>query len=110
MIHVIGGGIFGVTAALELRKRGEQVTLFDAGTLPNPLAESTDISKAVRMDYGADEEYVAHMEIALEGWREWNARWKENLFHETGVTFLTSEMEPGSFEHASSALLRKRGH
>lgn len=110
MIHVIGAGIFGVTAALELRRRGEEVSLFDAGTIPNPLAESTDISKAVRMDYGADEDYVAQMEIALDGWREWNARWKAPLFHETGVTFLTSDMKPGSFEHDSYTLLRKRGH
>jgi glycine/D-amino acid oxidase-like deaminating enzyme len=110
MILVIGGGIFGVTAALELRARGEDVTLVDAGPIPNPLAESTDISKAVRMDYGADEDYVAHMERALEGWREWNARWKEKLFHECGVTFLTSKMEPGTFERASFELLRKRGH
>lgn len=110
MILVIGGGIFGVTAALELRARGQDVTLVDAGAIPNPLAESTDISKAVRMDYGADEEYVARMELSLEGWREWNARWKENLFHEDGITFLTTSMDPGTFERASFELLRSRGH
>src|SRR4051812_40296616 len=55
MILVIGGGIFGVTAALELRARGHEVTLLEQGRIPNPLAESMDVSKAVRMDYGADE-------------------------------------------------------
>ena len=110
MILVIGGGIFGVTAALELRARGEDVTLVDAGSIPNPLAESTDISKAVRMDYGGDVAYVTHMERALEGWREWNARWKESLFHEDGIAFLTTSMDPGTFEHASFELLRSRGH
>src|SRR5262249_54228881 len=57
-----------------------------------------------------DAAYVAHMERALEGWREWNARWKETLFHESGVTFLTPKMEPGTFEHASFELLSARGH
>lgn len=54
MILIAGGGIFGVTAALELRARGHDVMLCDPGALPHPRAESTDISKVVRCDYGAD--------------------------------------------------------
>lgn len=42
------------TAAVAIRKRRYQVALFDPGPLPHPRAESTDISKATRMDYGAD--------------------------------------------------------
>ena len=107
---IIGGGIFGVTAALALRERGLDVTLLDPG-LPHPLAESTDISKVVRMDYGADEDYTQLGEAALAGWRRWNAEWPRPLFHETGVTFLSrSPMEPGGFEHDSFALLARRGH
>ena len=56
-IVVIGSGIFGVSAALELAQRGHKVTLIDPGPLPRPIASSTDISKAVRMDYGSDELY-----------------------------------------------------
>jgi sarcosine oxidase / L-pipecolate oxidase len=108
---VIGGGIFGVTAALELRARGLDVTLADPGPLPHPLAESTDISKVVRSDYGADEDYTALGERALEGWRRWNAAWPVPRFHETGVAFLTrAPMEPGGFEHDSFATLSRRGH
>ena len=70
MVLIIGGGIFGLTAALELRARGADVTLVDSGQLPNPRAESTDLSKAVRMDYGADEDYCARMERALALWRQ----------------------------------------
>ncbi len=111
MIAIVGGGIFGVTAALELRRRGHDVTLIDPGPLPHPLAESTDISKVVRADYGADEEYTARMEIALEGWRRWNAAWPEPLFHETGVLFICrSAMARGGFEHDSFSLLTRRGH
>ncbi len=108
---VAGGGIFGVTASIALCRRGHEVTLIDPGPLPHPLAESTDISKVVRLDYGADEEYAALAERALEGWRRWNRSWPAPLFHETGVTFLSrAPMRPGGFEHDSFALLTRRGH
>jgi glycine/D-amino acid oxidase-like deaminating enzyme len=107
---IVGGGIFGVTTALALRERGHDVTVLDP-EIPHPLAESTDISKVVRVDYGADEDYTALGERALDGWRRWNARWPTPLFHETGVTFLSrSPMEPGGFEHDSYHLLTRRGH
>jgi glycine/D-amino acid oxidase-like deaminating enzyme len=110
-VLVIGGGIFGVTSAIELRTRGCDVTLVDPGPLPHPLAESTDISKVVRSDYGADEDYTALAERALDGWRRWNADWPVPRFHETGVTFLTrGPMQPGGFEHDSFTLLARRGH
>jgi glycine/D-amino acid oxidase-like deaminating enzyme len=110
-VLVIGGGIFGITAALELHARACEVTLVDPGPLPHPLAESTDISKIVRCDYGADEDYTKLGERALDGWRRWNATWRTARFHETGVMFLTrTPLEPGSFEHASYTLLAQRGH
>lgn len=110
-IVVVGAGVFGLTAAIELVLRGSDVTLVDPGPIPHPLAESTDISKAVRMDYGKDELYAAEMEIALDGWRAWNARWTAPLFHEAGVTYLCrSPMRPGGFEHDSYEVLRRRGH
>src|SRR6185437_9008873 len=86
-VAVVGAGIFGVTAALALRRRGHTVSLFDPGPLPHPLAESTDISKIVRLDYGPDDVYLALMESALEGWRRWNEDLGEPLFHEVGVLF-----------------------
>src|SRR5581483_3722170 len=102
---VIGGGVFGVTAALELRARGHDVTLVDQGRIPHPLAESTDVSKAVRMDYGPDEEYAAHMERALVAWR------RNPLFHETGTLYLSrAPMQAGGFERESYRVLTKRGH
>lgn len=110
-VLVVGGGIFGATAALELRARGCAVTLVDPGPLPHPLAESTDLSKVVRCDYGGDEDYTLLGERALDGWRRWNATWRTPRFHETGVAFLSgAPMQPGGFEHDSFALLARRGH
>ncbi len=107
-IAVVGGGIFGIAAAIELVARGCAVTVFDPGQVPHPLAESTDISKIVRLDYGDDALYTAMMETALERWRTWSAA---RFFHETGVLFLRqSAMEPGSFEGDSFELLARRGH
>jgi len=108
---VIGGGIFGVTAALELRHRGWRVTLLDPGPIPREVAASTDISKVVRMDYGADELYTALGEAALAGWDLWNAQFGEALYHEDGFLVLSREaMQPGGFEWESFKLLQRRGH
>lgn len=49
-VAIVGAGIFGVTAALTLARRGHRVTLLDPGPLPHPLAESTDVSKAIRLE------------------------------------------------------------
>ena len=112
---VAGAGVFGVTAALELRARGCAVTLLDAGPIPSPLAASTDVSKVVRMEYGPDRHYMALMEEARDGWLRWNRRWTAEgagpLYHETGVLMVTrAPMAPGGFEHDSFRLLRARGH
>jgi glycine/D-amino acid oxidase-like deaminating enzyme len=110
-ILIIGAGVFGITAALELRARGWRVTVIDPGPVPRPAAASTDISKVVRMDYGADELYTVMAEAALAGWDRWNAGWERPLYHEVGFLLLTQgAMRPGSFEHESFSLLRNRGH
>src|SRR5574341_1120650 len=114
-VAVVGAGAFGVTAAIELARRGHQVTLLDPGPLPHPLAASTDISKVIRMEYGPDVAYMALAERARDGWLGWNAAWRaagrEPLYHETGVLMLTrSPMARGGFEHDSWNLLCARGH
>ena len=110
-VDIVGAGIFGVTAALELHRRGHAVALFDPGPLPHPLAASTDITKMIRMDYGADEFYTALMEDAFGGWDRWNAEWGEPLYHETGFLLLAgTPFRPGGFEHDSYETLRRRGH
>ncbi len=106
---VVGGGIFGVTAARAFAARGMRVQVIDPSLghgVPHPLAESTDISKVVRIDYGADEDYTVLGEQALARWRTWEAA---PYFHETGVTFL-SRVPLAGFERDSYELLSRRGH
>lgn len=112
---VVGGGVFGLTAALELRARGHDVHLFDPGPLPHPRAASTDISKVVRMEYGPDETYMALMEEARRGWLAWNDEWTAQgvgpLYHETGVLMVCRDpMGEGGFEYESWRMLLSRGH
>ncbi len=109
-VIVVGAGINGVTAAIELRKRGHEVVLVDPGPLPHPLAASTDISKAVRAAYGADEDYTTLAERSIKLWRNWNEEFGTKLYHEVGVMFVRRrKMEPGDFEYESLKLLQKRG-
>jgi glycine/D-amino acid oxidase-like deaminating enzyme len=108
---IVGAGINGVTAAIELRKRGHDVVLVDPGPLPHPLAASTDISKAVRAAYGADEIYTELAERAIPIWRKWNAEFGVELYHEVGVMFVCrQEMKRSDFEYESYKMLKQRGH
>lgn len=107
---VVGAGVFGTVAATELRARGREVVLLDPGPLPHPDASSTDISKLVRPDYGADAFYARLAEESLEGWEAWNERWDRPLFHREGLLVMTREpMRPGGFEHECHELLLEMG-
>ena len=110
VIIVVGAGVNGVTAAIELKKRGHAVVLVDPGPLPHALAASTDISKAVRAAYGADEDYTSLAERSIKLWRQWNEKFATKLYQEVGVMFVRRrKMEPGDFEYESFKLLEKRG-
>jgi glycine/D-amino acid oxidase-like deaminating enzyme len=110
-IIVVGAGINGVTAAIELKKRGHNVILADPGPLPHPLAASTDISKAVRAAYGTDEDYTELAKRSIKLWRKWNEEFGIEFYHEVGVMFVCQrEMKPGDFEYESFKLLQRSGH
>ena len=109
-VVIVGAGVNGVIAAIELKKRGHQVILIDPGPLPHPLAASTDISKAVRAAYGADDDYTELAARSIKLWRKWNEEFGIELYHEVGVMFVRRrEMEPGDFEYESFKMLQKRG-
>ncbi len=88
---IIGGGIFGMTTAVELAKRQYKVGLLNPDTIPHHLAASTDVSKIVRMEYGSDQEYFQMVEICIDRWKEWNDFFEETLYHEVGFLMLCQE-------------------
>ncbi len=109
-IVVVGAGVFGLTAALELRARGWRVTVIDPGPVPTPTAASTDISKVVRMDYGADALWTDLGRRSIARWRAWNRESGKTLFHEDGFLLMSrAPMQPGGFEHESYQLLTAQG-
>ena len=109
-VLVVGGGVFGVSAALELKRRGWSVRVLDPGPVPHPCAASTDVSKVVRMDYGDDRFYHELGELALDGWDRWNRDWPRPLYHEDGFLILApSLMAAGGYEHDSYEVLKSRG-
>ena len=109
-IAIAGAGVFGLGAALELRRRGYAVTVVDPGTVPHPLAASNDISRMVRMDYAGDQLYSDLAAEAIAGWHEWNRRRGRPLYHETGFLVLTGRpMAPGTVERQSYDLLTAAG-
>lgn len=110
-VAIVGGGIFGATAAFALKRRGYSVTLFDIGPLPNPDAATTDVSKVVRMDYGADAFYTRMAGAALMGWERWNGQVTRPFYHQDGFLLLASaEMAPGGFEFESFQTLSGMGY
>ena len=109
-IVIVGAGVFGLTAALTLRQRGWRVTILDPGPVPTPAAASTDISKVVRMDYGADELWTELGRKSLERWPGWNRESGQPLFHNDGFLVLSrAPMQPGGFEFESFKLLTAQG-
>ena len=110
-IIIVGAGMFGLTASLELQRRGYSVTVLDPGPVPHPLAASNDISRMVRMDYGEDALYVVLAGRAIEGWHAWNQRSGQELYHEDGFLIACSQsMAPGGFEFDSYQSLGQRGY
>ncbi len=91
---IVGGGIFGLTSAINLAKRKYNVGLINPDTIPHHLAASTDVTKIVRMEYGSDTEYFKMAEHCIDRWHEWNALFGVKLYHETGFLMLcTDRME-----------------
>jgi len=110
-VAIVGAGAIGLATALELHRRGFRVHVVEAGVPPHPDASSTDISKAVRMDYGTDEFYTRLGERAIGAWRAWNAAFAEDVYHEVGFLLLTREpLRDGTFEGDSFAVLSRLGH
>ncbi|KAH8432851.1 NAD(P)/FAD-dependent oxidoreductase [Aspergillus melleus] len=90
-IIIIGGGLFGLTTALELRKRGyEHITVLDRTLPPAPDASSHDTSRLIRPDY-ADPFYS---KIAYEAMEKWEAEWSQ-YFNKSGLAIVAhSESHP----------------
>jgi sarcosine oxidase/L-pipecolate oxidase len=86
-ILIVGAGVFGLTTALELRKRGYQhVTVLDRYQPPVVDGSSVDISRVIRVDY-ADELYS---KMAIEAQKGWSTEYKDH-YHSPGFVILAGQ-------------------
>ncbi len=110
-IGIVGAGVFGLAAAIELSSRGHAVSVFDRGAPPYENASSTDVSKAIRRTWyaGDNDTYVELVERAALRWREWERRSGESFYHRTGGLGVVGSFEPGDPMHSSAEYLRGRG-
>ncbi len=109
-IAVIGAGVFGLAAAIELRGRGHDVTVFDQGKIPYEKATSTDVSKGIRRTwYGDSGPYVELSERAGVQWRAWEQSWGQSLYHQTGAFKMMRGFEPGNGMYENWRFLQSRG-
>ena len=66
---VIGGGVFGLSTALEAGRRRRQTLVVDRGAVPNPLSASYGPSRKIRSTY-LDPQYTRLALEAMAGWRQ----------------------------------------
>ena len=109
-IAIVGGGIFGVAAALELRSRDHAVTLLDKGAVPSENASSNDVSKSIRRTWYADNEtYVELVERSATQWSTWQKQFDSPIYHQVGNFKVLKGFEPGHPMYESLEYLRGRG-
>jgi glycine/D-amino acid oxidase-like deaminating enzyme len=85
--------------------------VIDPGPIPHPLAASTDVSKVVRMEYGADLQYTRMADRAIDGFEVWNEEFGAELYVNTGVLMMGRKpLVPGDYLYESFELLAAEGH
>jgi monomeric sarcosine oxidase len=90
---IIGAGVFGVWTARFLRQSGASVALLDAYGPASSRASSGGETRVIRMGYGPDELYTRWAMRSMPLWREFEQRAGRQLFHPTGVLWLSNDAD-----------------
>lgn len=67
-ITIVGAGIMGLSAAWAFTRDGHDVTVFEQGPVPNPLASSVDEHRLIRHPYGGERGYTRMIDAAYKAW------------------------------------------
>ncbi|KAL3490025.1 FAD dependent oxidoreductase [Aspergillus germanicus] len=104
-ILIIGAGVFGLSTALELTKRGyKNITVLDRHVPPVVDGSSVDISRIIRADY-ADPLYA---QMALEANKGWSTTYSD-FYHKSGFALFTEK--PNAYlQKSKENIIEKGGH
>ena len=84
-ILVLGAGVFGLSTALELKRRGYQnISILDRYLPPVPDGSSVDISRVIRSDYASP----LYQQMAREAMDGWKSDYKD-CYHHSGFVMLS---------------------
>ena len=82
---VVGAGVMGACTAWGLHERGWEVTLVDAGPVPNPHGSSGGVHRLIRTTYGDMAGYTRMVVEAYDAWQDlWTTIGRE-LWAHTGM-------------------------
>ncbi|KAF7191409.1 L-saccharopine oxidase [Pseudocercospora fuligena] len=130
-IIIVGAGIFGLSTAIDLARRGYQnVTVFDRqpydasqySYFKGADAASADINKIVRSAYGGVSIYQDLTLEAIEGWKAWNAeiasgesvssgmKGSDRVFIPNGNLIMTDAEVLPDFDQATVDSMEAAGH
>ncbi|KAL4786410.1 FAD dependent oxidoreductase [Aspergillus varians] len=106
LILIVGAGVFGLSTALELTKRGyTNITIVDRHVPPVVDGSSVDISRIIRADY-ADPVYA---QMALEAYKGWTSTYAD-FYHESGFILLSETPTNQYIQRSKQNILNKGGH
>jgi sarcosine oxidase len=82
-IVIVGAGIFGLSTARELARRGHSVLAIDRFGSGHPATSSTGVSRSIRIAY--DHPFYVDLAVeAIESWRRLEAETGRTILHLTG--------------------------
>ena len=87
-VSVVGAGIMGLCTAWAIARQGHQVSVFEQGEIPNPLASSCDRHRLIRYPYG---NMAGYTRMVRDAYAAWDLLWQDighTLYIETGTLAL----------------------
>eukprot|EP01084_Bolivina_argentea_P232068 391207_1 len=105
-IIIVGGGIMGVSTALELAKTTEcKIMVLEQFSFFDKRTTSIDMNRIMRTDYGDDTMYTNLAQRAMNQWMKWNKKYKCDLFtHNKQLIISTDKFEKNSYEEKTLKL------
>src|SRR5215831_11515178 len=102
---VVGGGVFGLSTALEAARRGRTVLVIDRRAVPNHIAASFGPSRKIRSTY-LDQHYTRLALEAMAGWRRLEAETGAQLYVADGNLNVSNEETDAHLEQLAVSARR----